>query len=62
MHRNRHPRFVKQGVNAAVTCIDGQYTLMSVTTPLGEDGKLDPEQKLMVFVKCDILVVKEAAK
>ena len=62
VHRNRHPLFVKQGVSTGVTCIDGQYTLMNVTTALGADGKLDPEQKLMVFVKCDVLVVKEAEK
>lgn len=62
VYQNRHPMFVKQAVTAAITCIDGQYNLVTVLTPPGEDGKLDPEQKLMVFVKCDILVVKEAKK
>ena len=62
VYPNRHPLFVKQAVTTAITCIDGQYNLVTTLTPPGEDGKLDPGQKLMVFVKCDILVVKEATE
>ncbi|MEM9236235.1 MAG: hypothetical protein AAGB14_05605 [Verrucomicrobiota bacterium] len=58
-HQIRYPIFSKHSVNTGVTCIDGQYHLLSTVTPTGADGELDPSRKLMIFVKCDILVVKE---
>ena len=62
VHRVRYPLFSKHAVGTALTCWDGQYHLMSTVTPTGEDGELDSSRKLMVFVKCDVIVVKEIEK
>jgi hypothetical protein len=56
------PRMYKLGVTTAITCIDGQYNLVAVLSPKDQEGITDFSRKVMVFVKCDIMVVKEAAE
>ncbi|BCX48986.1 hypothetical protein HAHE_28940 [Haloferula helveola] len=58
VHQDRLPLFAKQSVNTALTCMDGQYVLVTVLTPSGDDGQLDPGRKVIVMLKCDVLVVK----
>lgn len=53
------PEIYKLSVTTAITCIDGQYNLVAVLSPKDQQGVTDPSRKVMVFVKCDILVVKE---
>lgn len=45
-------------LNTALTCISGQYTLAGVVSPKDAKGETDMTRKVMVFVKCDVLVVK----
>lgn len=45
-------------LNTALTCINGQYSLAGVVSPKDDKGNTDTSRKVMVFVKCDILVVK----
>ncbi|MFK7850009.1 MAG: hypothetical protein AB8D78_03425 [Akkermansiaceae bacterium] len=42
---------------ASITCLSGQYTLVSVLSPKSSEGKLNHERKVMVFVKCRVLPV-----
>lgn len=58
-HQEKLPVFVTQRVNTSVNCRDGEYVLLSVLTPSDAAGMLDRTRKRMVFVKCDVLVVKE---
>lgn len=58
VHQDKWPMFVTQRVNTAVTCRDGQYVLLTVLTPSDDNGQLDPGRKLLVLVKCDVLLVK----
>ena len=44
--------------HAAITCIKGQYMLVTVQSPKDAKGDADMTRKVMVFVKCDILPVK----
>ena len=56
------PEFYKLSVNTAITCIDGQYNLVAVLSPKDQNGVTDSSRKVMVFVKCDVLIVKEEEK
>lgn len=42
----------------SITCISGQYTLTGVVSPKNDKGEADMTRKVMIFVKCDVLVVK----
>ena len=44
--------------NTALTLKDGQYQMPCVLTPKDMKGERDPSRKVMLFVKCDVLVVK----
>ena len=57
-HQTRMPVFVTERVNTQVTCRDGRYVLVTVLTPSDEAGEIDPSRKMLVLVKCDVLVVK----
>lgn len=52
------PNFNTLRLNTQVTCINGQYSLAAVLSPKDDKGEVDMTRKLMVFVKCDVLVVK----
>ena len=52
------PDFYVVAVNGSGVCISGQYSLLSVVSPKGAKGEVDPDRKVMVFVKCDVMEVK----
>jgi len=52
------PDFYSLRPNTQITCIGGQYTLLSLLSPRNSKGEMDPERKVMVFVKCDVLSVR----
>ncbi len=54
------PEFYKLAVSTAITCIDGQYNLVAALSPKGPKGATDMTRKVMVFVKCDVQLVKDA--
>ncbi|MCH7226671.1 hypothetical protein [Haloferula sp. A504] len=56
------PQMYSLRVNTAITCIDGQYNLVAVLSPKDQDGVTDFTRKVMMFVKCDVVVVKETGK
>ncbi|BCX48985.1 hypothetical protein HAHE_28930 [Haloferula helveola] len=56
------PEFYKLSVGTSLTCIDGQYNLVAVLTPKNQNGVGDLSRKVMVFVKCDVVVVKEGER
>ncbi|MCH7226673.1 hypothetical protein [Haloferula sp. A504] len=58
VHQDKWPVFTTQRTNNSLTCIDGQYVLASVLTSSDEEGEIDPSRKILVLVKCDVLVVK----
>jgi hypothetical protein len=58
-HQNKWPVFVTERVTAQLSCRDGQYILAAVLTPKDDEGQIDPGRKMLVLVKCDVLVVKE---
>ena len=45
-------------INAGISCVSGQYTLISVVSPKNAKGEVDSQRKVMVFVKCDVMEVK----
>ena len=45
-------------LNTSITCINGQYSLAGVLSPKDDKGEVDMTRKLMVFVKCDVLLMK----
>jgi len=45
-------------LNTAITLVSGQYALAGVVSPKDGKGETDMTRKVMVFVKCDVLVVK----
>lgn len=49
------PDFYKLSINTSITCIAGQYVMVGVVSPKDEEGEVDRDRKIMVFVKCDIL-------
>lgn len=52
------PDFYVISVNGTGVCISAQYSLFSVLSPKDAKGEVDPDRKVMVFVKCDVMVVK----
>ncbi|MDP4625667.1 MAG: hypothetical protein NWT08_11080 [Akkermansiaceae bacterium] len=57
IHKISMPEFYTLEVNTAVTMIAGQYCLIGITSPKDAEGQMNPEKKVMVFVKCDVLPV-----
>lgn len=52
------PKIYSMRIATAVTCKEGEYVLAAVQSPKDAEGTTDLSRKIMVFVKCDILVVK----
>jgi hypothetical protein len=52
------PDFYTIRLNTALTLINGQYTLAGVVSPKNDKGDIDMTRKVMVFIKCDVIVVK----
>ena len=52
------PDIYTMRLNTAISCINGQYTLVGTVSPKDAKGDTDLTRKVMVFVKCDILTVK----
>lgn len=57
-HQVKMPTFISERVNLELTCRDGQYALAAVLTPPDDEGLLGPGRKMLVLVKCDVLVVE----
>jgi hypothetical protein len=57
MFKATTPNFYVINTKTTVTCLSGQYLMVSALSPKNAEGKLDPERKVMVFVKCDVLPV-----
>jgi hypothetical protein len=51
------PKIYILRTDADITCIPGQYMMVAALSPKNAVGKLDPERKVMVFVKCEVLPV-----
>ncbi len=56
------PQMYKLSVQTAITCLDGQYNLIAALSPKDQDGVTDLTRKVMVFVKCDVQIVKEVGE
>jgi hypothetical protein len=56
--RVQTPKFYSLRLTTAQTCLDGQYMMVAAISPKDAAGVTDRSRKVMVFVKCDILVVK----
>lgn len=52
------PDFYSIRLNTAISCINGQYALAGTLSPKDDKGETDMTRKVLVFVKCDVLVVK----
>ncbi|MBG7607708.1 MAG: hypothetical protein IZT59_06755 [Verrucomicrobia bacterium] len=52
------PDFYIIQINAGISCVSGQYTLISVVSPKNTKGEVNSERKVMIFVKCDAMEVK----
>ncbi len=52
------PDFYILRPKTSLTCISGQYTLAGAASPKNDKGETDMSRKVMIFVKCDVLVVK----
>lgn len=52
------PKIYSLRTTTALTCKEGQYVFAAALSPKDAEGTTDPSRKVMVFVKCDILVVK----
>lgn len=52
------PKIYSLRTTTALTCKEGQYVLAAALSPKDGEGTTDPSRKVMVFVKCDILLVK----
>jgi hypothetical protein len=42
----------------SMSCSNGKYHFVGAHSPQDEKGNTDPKRKMLVFVKCDVLVVK----
>jgi hypothetical protein len=51
------PKFYRLAVNTGVVVADGQPTVVAALSPKDEHGLADLTQKVMVFVRCDVLEV-----
>jgi hypothetical protein len=52
------PDFYTLRLNTSIYSKNGQYTLAGVLSPKDATGEPDFTRKILVFVKCDILIVK----
>lgn len=52
------PKIYSLRTTMALTCKEGQYVFAAALSPKDGEGNTDPSRKVMVFVKCDILLVK----
>lgn len=52
------PNFCTLRLNTQLTCKDGQYVLAGTVSPKDAKGEIDMTRKVMIFVKCDILIVR----
>jgi hypothetical protein len=52
------PKIYSARITTALTCKEGQYVLAGVISPKDAEGTTDLGRKLMIFVKCDTLIVK----
>lgn len=56
--RIQMPKIYSARITTALTCKEGQYVLAGVVSPKDAEGTTDLSRKLMIFVKCDTLIVK----
>jgi hypothetical protein len=49
------PDFYKMSINTSITCIAGQYVMVGALSPRDAQGEVDPDRKVMVFVKCTVM-------
>lgn len=56
--RIQMPKIYSMRITTALTCKEGQYVLAAVQSPKDAEGTTDFTRKVMVFVKCDSLIVK----
>jgi hypothetical protein len=54
----RMPDFYVLEVNTSGVCVSGQYSLLSVVSPKDQKGEVNPDRKVMVFMKCNVLEAK----
>ncbi len=52
------PDFYALHLNTSIYSKNGHYALAGVLSPKDAKGETDFTRKLLVFVKCDILIVK----
>lgn len=57
LYKIEAPNFYTVQTKINLSCIPGQYVLISAVSPKNAEGKLDTERKVMVFLKCDLLAV-----
>lgn len=55
VNKKSMPDFYKVGINTCMTVISGQYLLAAIVSPKDVKGQVDPERKVMAFLKCDVL-------
>ena len=55
--KNITPDFYVIKVDTSMTVVSGQYFLAGILSPKDAKGQLDPERKVMAFLKCDALTV-----
>lgn len=48
------PNFYTIRTTTALTCIGGQYNMIGVLSPKDDNGKVNFERKVILFLKCDI--------
>jgi len=53
------PVFYALRVNTGMTVLDGHHFLAAVQSPKGDDGEVDHQRKVLVFVRCDVQVVAD---
>ena len=51
------PTMYRLGLTTGVTLLDGQTLLVAAQSPKGENGFPDMKRKVMIFVRCDVLMV-----
>lgn len=55
VNRESMPNFYKVSIDTSMIVITGQYLLAAVVSPKDVNGQVDPERKVMAFLKCDVL-------
>ncbi|MES2438834.1 MAG: hypothetical protein V4584_07200 [Verrucomicrobiota bacterium] len=54
----RMPDFYTLSASLSISCVNGQYTLLAVQSPKNAKGDTDMSRKVVMFLKCDVLIVK----